>query len=125
MRTTLPLVLAVLLSSTATPQTQVPPSRAELERQQAIDQAVSKIDEMIGLIEQSTREAKVGCMKAFGHAKFCQCVADNMQIVSTFEQYVIANTKTDQELNYSKLSTEQRVVIDMARTARDKCVKVL
>lgn len=122
---TVPFVFALVFSSAAMPQTQAPPSRDELERQQAAGQAVSKIDELIALIDGAEREARLQCMKAFGHAKFCECVSHNIPVMFTFDEYVAANTKTNEELNYSKLATDRRHAVDVARTARDVCVKVL
>lgn len=65
---------------------------------------------------------KFACLKAIGHEKFCHCISENMPSDQEFANYVVAVSKTKQELNFDQLSDYYQQSIDLARAARDKCV---
>ena len=65
---------------------------------------------------------KIACIKAIGHEKFCHCISENMPSDQEFANYVVAVSKTKSELNYSELSDYYQQSINLARSARDKCV---
>ena len=65
---------------------------------------------------------KFACLKAIGHEKFCHCISENMPADQEFANYVVAVSKTKQELNFDQLSDYYQQSIDLARAARDKCV---
>ena len=65
---------------------------------------------------------KMACVKAIGHEEFCHCISENMPSDQEFANYVVAVSKTREELNYDRLSEYYKHSIDLARTARDKCV---
>ena len=60
--------------------------------------------------------------KAVGHQEFCHCISENMPADQEFANYVVAVSKTKNELNFDELSDYYQQSIDLARTARDKCV---
>ena len=65
---------------------------------------------------------KFACLKAIGHEEFCHCISENMPSDQEFANYVVAVSKTKKELNFDQLSDYYQQSIDLARTARDKCV---
>ena len=65
---------------------------------------------------------KFACLKAIGHEEFCHCISENMPSDQEFANYVVAVSKTKQELNFDQLSDYYQQSINLARTARDKCV---
>ncbi len=65
---------------------------------------------------------RIDCIKAIGHEKFCGCISENMPAEQGFANYVVAVSKTKEELNYNGLSDYYKHSIDLARSARDLCV---
>ena len=66
---------------------------------------------------------KITCVKAIGHENFCHCISENMPSDQGFANYVVAVSRTKKELDYDRLSDYYKHSIDLARTARDKCVR--
>ena len=65
---------------------------------------------------------KLACIKAVGHESFCHCISENMPADQEFANYVVAVSRTKSELNYDELSDYYQQTINLARSARDKCV---
>ena len=65
---------------------------------------------------------RLACIKAVGHEKFCTCISENIPTDQEFANYVVAVSKTKDDLKFEQLSEYYQEVIDMARTSRDKCV---
>ena len=65
---------------------------------------------------------KLACIKAIGHESFCHCISENMPADQEFANYVVAVSRTKSELNYDELSDYYQQSINLARSARDKCV---
>ena len=65
---------------------------------------------------------KLACIKAVGHVGFCGCISENMPVDQEFSNYVVAVSKTKNELNFDGLSDYYQKTINLARSARDKCV---
>ncbi len=68
------------------------------------------------------KRTKLACIKAIGHEKFCHCISENMPSDQEFANYVVAVSKTKEELKFGELSEYYQQAINLARTARDKCV---
>jgi len=68
------------------------------------------------------KRTKLACVKAIGHEKFCHCISENMPSDQEFANYVVAVSKTKEELNFGELSEYYQQAINLARSARDKCV---
>ncbi len=65
---------------------------------------------------------KIACIKAIGHESFCHCISENMSSDQGFANYVVAVSRTKEELDYDRLSDYYKHSIDLARIARDQCV---
>jgi len=68
------------------------------------------------------KRTKLACVKAIGHEKFCHCISENMPSDQEFANYVVAVSKTKEELKFGELSEYYQQAINLARSARDKCV---
>ena len=84
---------------------------------------VDTLDTLRLMVEQNTKRKKLLCMKAFGHATFCNCVAHESPVGVDFEQYVTAVTSTKEELKYSMMKKEEQDLVDFSRRARNRCVE--
>ncbi len=106
-----------------------PDTLEELEQYEAVklvdesaasDQVTSRT--MLQQFNLHVMHTKLACIKAVGHESFCDCISENMPANQEFANYVVAVSKTKSELNFSKLSEYYQQSIDLARSARDKCV---
>ena len=68
------------------------------------------------------QRTKLACIKATGQEKFCHCISENMPSDQEFANYVVAVSKTKEELKFAELSEYYQQAINLARSARDKCV---
>jgi hypothetical protein len=76
-------------------------------------------EQVINLTPAKKREQ---CIRAFGHERFCDCVVSNIPASIFFLEYVALSMGTDNEIEYSKMSEEQKRGVDRVRAAREKCV---
>lgn len=65
---------------------------------------------------------RLACIKALGHEEFCTCISENIPADQEFANYVVAVSKTKDELKFDQLSEYYQEVVDMARASRDLCV---
>lgn len=65
---------------------------------------------------------RLACIKALGHEEFCTCISENIPADQEFANYVVAVSKTKDELNFDQLTGYYQEVVDMARASRDQCV---
>lgn len=107
----------------------IPNTLEELERYEAVrlvdesatsDQVTSS--SMLKQFNLHVLHTKLACIKAIGHQEFCHCISENMPADQEFANYVVAVSKTKNELNFDELSDYYQQSIDLARSARDKCV---
>ena len=87
------------------------------------DDLVDTLDTLSLMVTQRTKRKKLLCMKAFGHATFCNCVAHESPVGVNFEQYVTAVTMTKEELKYSMLKKDDQELVDLSRRTRDRCIE--
>lgn len=90
-----------------------------------IEKAITSIDKLKVIIDEMSQARKQECLKAFGHTKFCGCIAENVPVALTFQQYISVVTHSKAENNYSSLSKDEKKIYDLTGTARDQCVKQL
>jgi hypothetical protein len=62
------------------------------------------------------------CLSAFGHTAFCRCIRENRPVASSFETYILAVTKTKEELGFNKLNKEDQKLVLRLRETRDQCI---
>ncbi len=68
------------------------------------------------------RERQQQCLDAFGHKQFCSCLSDELHWVIRFDTYIrIITAPTTRAA--SKLSPDERAVIDSVYKAREKCIE--
>lgn len=72
--------------------------------------------------DDATRKKQSDCLKAFGNKEFCQCLADNTPVAVSFEFFVRIVTTPKDELGYSELVQENKDIVDVTLSAREKCV---
>jgi len=76
-------------------------------------------------IDSSSHARNVDCMKAFGHARFCRCLGDNLPVFQPFELYVaiVANPKVNLDLVYLDMKAEdKRRIVERVIEVREQCV---
>lgn len=117
------LVLFLLFVNSAFAQQDLP-----LEQRQKladIEKAIAAMNKLKAMSEEISQEKKQACLKAFGHTKFCGCLADHAPIALSFQQYISVVTHSKDENKYSTLNSENKKIYDLALAARDQCVKQL
>ena len=87
----------------------------------AINDQVSQ-DTVLQQFNLQALHTKLACIKAVGHAGFCHCISEHMPTDQEFSNYVVAVSKTKNELNFDQLSEYYQGIVKLARSARDKCV---
>ena len=60
-------------------------------------------------------------MAAVANEAFCECLRQKLPWPLNFVGYVTIVTQTKKELKYNTLSAEDKVIVDVARKARDQC----
>jgi hypothetical protein len=88
-----------------------------------IEKALASMDKLKAIVEEMSQARKQECLKAFGHLKFCGCIAQSVPVALTFQQYISIVTHSRDENKYSALSNENKKIYDLAGSARDQCVK--
>jgi len=117
-------LLAIFAALPAFAQTPTPPLTPQQleERDRHLRNAIGLIDQMRVLVDQIVAEKKVHCVKSVGNLQFCTCIANESPPAVSFVGYVSATSLTNEELNYSSLSPDDRKAIDNSRAARVKCL---
>ena len=123
------IVLTCLVFTAVTHAEEYPTTLEELEKYEAshlVDENAASDRVTAGtMLEQfnlHVLHTKLACIKAIGHENFCHCISENMPADQEFANYVVAVSKTKGELNYDELSDYYQQSINLARSARDKCV---
>ena len=98
-------------------------SLTHLEQHNKLSEVSDTLNTLRLMVEQRTWRKELLCMKAFGHATFCNCVAHESPVGVNFEQYVTAVTMTKEELKYSMLKKDDQELVDLSRRTRDRCVE--
>ena len=91
-----------------------------LEGESSAQRARDALTEVATAFQSEIAHKRLGCMQAFGHKAFCECIVMGVPVVLDFHSYVGAVTATPAELN--GLSADARAVVDKARAVRDECV---
>jgi hypothetical protein len=112
------LSLAFYFLLFASPAFANPPSNtAPLEKQELDDVVKNAVSAMTALVA----EKKSACMRAFGDDAFCTCIAEGTPPGVNFAMYIMATTKSRDELGYDKLAPEDKKMFEATRQGRDKC----
>ena len=99
-----------------------PPSneRADIEKEK--QELIDEMDKMEKLAGQLMTEKEMECKRAFGNTEFCECLTDNLPIGVSFRKYIVIMTSKKDELDYDKLSREEKEMVDWVSSTREKCV---
>lgn len=107
---------------------QVSASTTQLDAQQRQEQ--KEIREVVDLAEDVIMGQKdfagqtlFSCLRAFGHKQFCDCLSRELPRTQSFDSYVFFITTDKVDLNYDKLPSDDRQLVDDADQARESCVK--
>lgn len=115
------LIISVLFASSVFAQQDMP-----LEQRQKlanIEKALASMNKLKAMVEEMSEARKQECLQAFGHTQFCGCIASNLPVALSFQQYISIVTHSKEENHYSSLSGENKKIYDAASNARDQCVK--
>ncbi len=121
------LLFTFLISGAYTNASAIEPT--PLEKQEQIEN-LKKINTLLEqaetAINSEAQTSESQCMKAVGNSEFCKCIAwqnpGSFVQYESFVQYVLILSKSKEELNYDRLSKSDKLLVDNARKARDKCV---
>lgn len=95
----------------------------ELETLNQFENLKGTAEELSVLIDRISRTFEQKCLSAFGHTAFCRCIRDNRPATTSFESYIVAATKTKEELGFNKMKKEDQQLVLRLRQTRDQCVK--
>ena len=98
------------------------PSLEQLEMEFLLDQASRAFEKPNLSIEQISADFKFRCLRAVGHAAFCECLVKWRPYSLHFEQYVAIITRTKAELAYDTLSDISKSIVDKVYGLRERCV---
>jgi SET domain-containing protein len=114
------LLFIFLISGAYTNASAVEPT--PLEKQEQIDNSKkvsALLEQAKTALNSEAQTSESQCMKAIGNSEFCKCIA--WQNPGSFVQYVLILSKSKEELNYDRLSKDDKLLVDNTRKARDKC----
>jgi len=112
------ILLCIFISSQASGQ-----NLDEQERLNALQRALGAVEELRGMADRLTKAKKLECITAIAHEPLCECLTQNLPVPISFVNYVTIVTQSKEDLQYSKLSPDDKQMVDNTRTARDKCVR--
>lgn len=95
----------------------------EQERSRALERGLSKLDHAMRVFEGATNERRAHCNAALADQRFCDCLAKNLPMIVSFQNYIEIIVRTKDELRYGSRSAEDKEIIDSTRQARDMCAK--
>lgn len=110
-------VVLMLLCSPALCQT-----LQEQERLKAIDQFESAAKAALGAADDLVKATKRQCLTAVNNEALCSCLSSKLPMTVNFVQYVSIITMTKEELQYDKLSPDDKKIVDLTRGTRDQCI---
>jgi hypothetical protein len=119
-------VVGLCLALWATPAFAQQGPALPLDQQEQVDQGndlIMKLDQLMTQVDQMAALKAAQCVRATGNRKFCDCIANQTPVAIDFVQYVMITSRTREELNYDKMTADDKKTVDGARAGREKCVK--
>jgi uncharacterized protein YbaA (DUF1428 family) len=117
------LLFGVMLPAAAQNSQAPPPTLEQLDRQRDTDNLLDNLDQLRVLADQIVKEKRAHCIRAFGHAAFCECLSSKVPVGTSFVTYIRVVTSTKEQLSYSSLSKDDKTIVDVTIAAREACVK--
>jgi hypothetical protein len=97
-------------------------SLSDLEQAQRYDEAIRAIERVKVTLNDLVASRNMACMRAVGYAPFCSCLAKDMPVAFSFDEYVAITTKSKEQNGYAGLPADTRKAYDIVPGIRDKCV---
>jgi hypothetical protein len=119
------LVVVASESSEAKAASEKQLSLEQLEALNEFENLKGSFDELEAMIDRMSRTFEQKCLSAFGHTSFCHFITKNRPVAANFESYILAATKTKEELGFNKMKTEDQQIVMILRQTRDQCVKAI
>ena len=123
------LVFLAAVSSTWGGEPDKAPTIEQLEQQQKMDDLHRQLknlertqEEMQAFLAAFDQDRRSGCLKAFGHPGFCDCLREKVPSGVFFGQYVGFVTFSREDIGYDDMSDSWKATVDNTRAARDVCV---
>jgi hypothetical protein len=101
-----------------------PPTLEELDRTGQLDDFIGRLTELQALAGRLSKQKYAQCVRAFGHAAFCECLTNKTPVGASFDTYVRVVTSTKDELSYANLTKDDKALVDTTIAAREECVKI-
>lgn len=114
-------VLIMLLLSSITKQSRAASQDDVMERIRLLEIQIQQLKELREQQKLSLNKEQQ-CLKSFGNAKFCKCIAEALPREVSLEQYVHFLVTTKEGLKYDAMQPESRQAVDASQAAREKCV---
>ena len=97
----------------------------KIDEIQKLDRLINKVEQVEKLAENISNEKYYKCLKAFGNNEYCKCLADNLPIRVTFENYILIVTSNRDELGYKDLKDEDKKMVNITYKTRNTCVDLV
>jgi hypothetical protein len=126
------ILSAVLLAATVANAADPPASSSQpaqrpktqlerLEQLESLEKAMATINQFEASLDAMIRVRKLKCLKAFGNEAFCECLNKKLAVGLDFDGYIMAVTRTKEELKYNTLSKDDKALVDSAGNTRTLC----
>ena len=116
------IVFCALTALPAFAQTNGSASLSDLEQAQKYDEALRALERVKSTLNDLVASRNMACMRAIGYAPFCSCLAKDMPVAFSFDEYVAITTKSKEQNGYANLPADTRKAYDIVPSIRDKCV---
>jgi len=83
----------------------------------ALERAKSTLNDLVA-------SRNMACMRAVGYAPFCSCLAKDMPVAFSFDEYIAITTKSKEQNGYASLPADTRKAYDIVPSIRDRCVNI-
>jgi hypothetical protein len=115
-------VFCALLAVPAFAQTNGSASLSDLEQAQKYDEALRALERVKSTLNDLVASRNMACMRAVGYAPFCSCLAKDMPVAFSFDEYIAITTKSKEQNGYVSLPADTRKAYDIVPSIRDRCV---
>lgn len=76
-----------------------------------------------GMLNNTTHDRNVNCMKAFGNVPFCKCLGETLPAFLSFKDYIAIVTSTMTQVNFADMKVEEKLMLfNNTINAREQCV---
>lgn len=76
-------------------------------------------------MENAANKTRFSCLKAFPDERYCKCLSEELPMALALPKFVAIVSTTKRDLKYSALTSDERKMIDIARSVRETCVSAI